>query len=71
MARHFDQKATERAAVILKIAAHYSRDELNAALAAARRAFFLSLEEAGVDTDAGQAVFEALDVAVAFSQYRA
>jgi hypothetical protein len=59
--RHFDQQAIERAAVILKIAAHHSRDELNAALAAARRAFLYSLEEAGTDTDAGQAVFEALD----------
>ena len=71
MARHFDQQATQRAAVILKIAADYSRDELNAALAAARRAFLYSLEEAGLDIDAGQAFFEALDEAVAFSQYRA
>jgi hypothetical protein len=71
MARHFDQQATQRAAVILKIAAHHSRDELNAALAAARRAFLYSLEEAGLDIAAGQAVFEALDAAVAISQYRA
>jgi hypothetical protein len=70
-ARHFDQQATQRAAVILKLAAHHSRDELNAALAAARRAFLYSLEEAGADIDAGQAVFEALDAAVAISQYRA
>jgi hypothetical protein len=70
-ARHFDQQATQRAAVILKIAAHHSRDELNAALAAARRAFLYSLEGAGADIDAGQAVFEALDAAVAISQYRA
>ena len=70
-ARHFDQQATQRAAVILKIAAHHSRDELNAALAAARRAFLFSLEEAGVDIDAGQAVFEALNAAIAISQYRA
>ena len=70
-ARHFDQQATSRAAVILKIAAHHSRDELNAALAAARQAFLYSLEEAGVDIDAGQAVFEALDAAVGISQYRA
>ena len=70
-ARHFDQQATQRAAVILKIAAHHSRDELDAALAAARRAFLYSLEEAGADIDAGQAVFEALDAAVAISQYRA
>jgi hypothetical protein len=71
MALHFAQQATERAAIILKIAAHHSRDELDAALAAARRAFLYSLEEAGADIDAGQAVFEALDAAVAISQYRA
>ena len=70
-ARHFDQQGTQRAALILKMAAHHSRDELDAALAAARRAFLYSLEEAGADFDAGQALFEALDVAVAISQYRA
>ena len=71
MARHFDQQAIQRAAVIPKIAAHYSREELNTALAAARGAFLYSLEEAGADIDAGQALFEALDVDVAISQYRA
>ena len=70
-ARRFDQQAKQRAAVILKIAVHHSRDELNAALAAARRALLYSLEEAGADIDAGQALFEALDAAVAISQYRA
>jgi hypothetical protein len=69
-ARHFDQKAIERAVVMLKIGARYSRDEFNSALAAARRAFLYSLEEAGVDIDAGQAVFEAFDVAVEFSRNR-
>ena len=69
--RHFDQQAIQRAAVILKIAADHSRDELNAALAAARRALLYSLEEAGADSDAGQALFEALDAAVAISQFRA
>jgi hypothetical protein len=69
--RHFDQQSIQRAAVILKIAARHSRDELNAAVAAARRAFLFSLEEAGVDIGAGQAVFETLDAAVALSQYRA
>ena len=63
MARHFDQQAFQRAAAILKIAAHYSRDELNAALAAARWAFLYSLEQAGADIDKGRALFEALDVA--------
>jgi hypothetical protein len=70
-ARHFDQQATQRAAVILKIAAHHSREELNAALADARRALLYSLEEAGAGIDAGQALFEALDAAVTISQYRA
>ena len=70
-ARHFDQQATQRAAVILKIAARHSRDELDAALAAARRALLYSLEEVGADIDAGQAVFDALDAAVAISEYRA
>jgi hypothetical protein len=70
-ARHFDQQPIQGAAAILKLAAHHSGDELNAALAAARRALLYSLEEAGVDIDAGQAFFEALDAAVALSQYRA
>jgi hypothetical protein len=70
-ARHFNQQAIERAAVMLKIGARYSRDEFNSALAAARRAFLYSLEEACVDIDAGRAVFEAFDVAVEFSQNRA
>jgi hypothetical protein len=70
-ARHFDQQATQRAAAILKIAARYSGDELKAALAAAQRALMYSLEEAGADIAAGQALFEALDAAVAISQFRA
>ena len=70
-AHHFNQQAVERAAVMLKIGARYSRDEFNSALAAARQAFLYSLEEACVDIDAGQAVFEAFDVAVEFSQNRA
>ena len=71
MARHCDQQAIQRAAAILKIAAHYSGGELNDALAAARRAILYSFEEAGADADAGQAIVEALDVAGAISQYRA
>jgi len=71
-ARHIDQQPTQRAAVILKIAAHTIRaTKLNAALDAARRALLYSLEEAGVDIDAGQALFETLDAAVAISQFRA
>jgi hypothetical protein len=67
MTRHFDQQAFQRAAAILQIAAHYSRDELNAA----RRALLYSLEQAGADIDEGRALFEAPHVAVAISQYRA
>ena len=70
-AQHFNQQAIERAAVMLKIGARYSRDEFISALAAARQAFLYSLEEACVDIDAGRAVFEAFDVAVEFSQNRA
>ena len=54
MTEHFDQRAIRRAAAILKIAAHHSRDELDAALAAARRAILHSLEEAGADIDVGR-----------------
>jgi len=71
MAGHFNQQAIQRAAVILKIAAHYSADELDAALDAARRAILLSLEEAGADFGSGQALVEALDAAGAISQNRA
>ncbi len=71
MTEHFDQRAIRRAAAILKIAAHYSRDELDAALAAARRAILHSLEEAGADIDVGRPLIEALDVAVAISHSRA
>jgi hypothetical protein len=65
------QGAIQRAAAILKKADHHSRDELDAALADARRAILLSLEEAGVDAGAGQALILALDVAGAISQNRA
>ena len=70
MTEHFDQRAIRRAAAILKIAAHYSRDEIDAALAA-RRAILHSLEEAGADIDVGRSLVEALDVAVAISRSRA
>ena len=71
MTEHFDQRAIRRAAFIPRIADHYSRDELSAALAAARRAILNSLAEAGGDVDAGQALAEALDVAIAISRNRA
>jgi len=38
MTRHFDQRAIERAAVILRVAERYSGDEIDEALKAARRA---------------------------------
>ena len=65
------QGAIQRAAAILKTADHHSRDELDAALADARRAILLSLEEAGADAGAGRALILALDVAGAISQNRA
>jgi hypothetical protein len=71
IAPHFEQQAIQRAAVVLKIGARYSRDDLNEALAAARRAFLYSLEEADADIHAGKAVFDALEAAVSISQYRA
>jgi hypothetical protein len=64
MAAHFEQPAVRRAAVILRIADHYSREEFDAALAAARRAILRSLQEAGVDVDAGHPLVQALDVAI-------
>ncbi len=70
-APHFDQQAIRRAAAVLKVGARHSRDDLNQALAAARRAFLFSLEEADADVHAGKAVFDALEAAAAISQYRA
>jgi hypothetical protein len=61
MTCHFDQRAIERAAVILRVAERYSGDEL----AVARRAILCSLEEAGVDANVGRPLVEALDAAVA------
>src|SRR5271165_3593097 len=63
IARYSEQPGLQRAAAILKSAAHYSCDELNTALADARRAILLSLEEAGIDFCLGQALMEALDTA--------
>ena len=67
MTRLFGQRAIERAAVILRVGQRYSGDELDAALKAARRAIPCSLEEAGVDADAGRSLVEALDAEVANS----
>ncbi len=63
MVRHFDQRAIERAAVLLKVAGRYSADELDAALKAARRAIEYSLQEIHAEGAAGRALFEAIDAA--------
>jgi hypothetical protein len=65
MTRHFDQRAIERAAVILRVAGRYSGDQLDVALKVARRAILRSLEEAGVNANVGRPLVEALDAAVA------
>jgi hypothetical protein len=46
MTRHFDQRAIERAAAILRVTQRYSGDELDDALKAARRAIEYCLKEA-------------------------
>jgi hypothetical protein len=71
MARHIDQRAIERAAVILKAAGRYSGDELDDALKAARRAIEFSLEEISAATNAGRALFEAIDAARLIARNRA
>jgi hypothetical protein len=64
MATHVEQLAVRRAAVILRVADHYSREEFGAALSAARRAILRSLQETGADVDAGHPLVQALDVAI-------
>jgi hypothetical protein len=64
MAAHIEQLAVRRAAVILRIADRYPREEFDAALAAARRAILRSLQETGADVDAGHPLVEGLDVAI-------
>ena len=71
MARRFDQRAIERAAVILKVADRYSGDELDAALTAARRAIEFSLKEISDAANARRAVFEAIDAARSILRNRA
>ncbi len=56
---------------MFKTADHYSSGEVDDALAAARRAIVYAFEEAGADVDAGRALVEALDVAVAILHNRA
>ncbi len=64
MVGYIEQLAVRRAAVILRIADHYSREEFDAALSAARRAVLRSLQETGADVDAGHPLVQALDVAI-------
>ncbi len=63
MVRHLDQRAIERAAVLLKVAGRYSAHELDAALKAARRAIECSLQEICAEGAAGRALFEVIDAA--------
>jgi hypothetical protein len=71
MTRHFDQRAIERAAVILRVAGRYSGDELDAALNAARRAMEYCLEEARAGANASRALLEAIDAARSIAHNRA
>ena len=71
MTRHFDQRAIERAAVILRVAERYSGDELDAALKAARRAMEYCLKEARAGANASRALMEAIDAARSIAHNRA
>ena len=63
MTRHFDQRASENAAVILKVGGRHSGDEVDAALEAARRAIQFCLEEINAGAAAGRTLIEAIDAA--------
>ncbi len=71
MARHFDPRATESAAVFLKVGGRYSGDEVDAALAAARRAIQWCIEEIHAGGDAGRTLIEAIDAARSIARNRA
>jgi len=71
MARHFDQRAIERAAVILKAAGRYSGDEPDDALNAARRAIGYCLKEASAGANVSRALIEAIDAARSIARNRA
>ena len=71
MTRNCDDRATQLAAAILRIASGLSGDDLSAAFLAARRAVAYSLEEAGADDEAGLTLLETLDGAATFSRCRA
>jgi hypothetical protein len=66
----FDRQAIRRAAAILEVADRYPGNEIDDALAAARRAIVYSFEEAGADVDTERALREALDVAIAILHNR-
>ena len=71
MARHFDQRAIERAAVVLKVAGPHSGDELDAALKAARHAIDYSFQEICDGANAGRTLIEAIDAARSIVRNRA
>ena len=71
MTRYFDQRAIERAALILRVAGRYSGEELDAALRAARRAIEVCLKEASAGANAGRALIEAIDAARSIARNRA
>ncbi len=68
---HFDQRAIERATVILRVAERYSSDELDAALKAARRAIGYCVKEASAGANAGRALIEMIDAARSIARNRA
>ncbi len=70
MTGNFDRQTIRRAAEILKIADRYSGNEIDDALAVARRAIVCSFEEAGADADAERALLETLDLAIAILHNR-
>jgi len=71
MTRHFDQRAIERVAVILRVAGRYSGDELDAALKAARQAMEYCLKEVRAGANASGALIEAIDAARSIARNRA
>ena len=71
MTRHFDQRAIERVAVILRVAGRYSGDELDAALKAARQAMEYCLKEVRAGANASGALIEAIDTARSIARNRA
>jgi len=71
MTHHFDQRAIERAAAILRVAGRCSGDELDAALTAARQAIGYSLKEASAGASAGRALIKMIDAARSIARNRA